>query len=353
MSPLNKPLTVAFYGGAWPTNIGNAFIDLGAMAILRAVLPEAQIDFFSEAPRWFFGRGLQPLPAPIPSVGARIRRRLFRRFIGRLPATPRPDDSAQMSKALDMASLAICDLAVFSGMAMCQEFIDVNGPIVLKLARRGVPVLLLGTGGEYYTDEERRVFSAFLKEVRPIGFISRDRPSFEMFSSHVERAYEGIDCGFFVPEAYLPSKIDLPPYVVVTFDSREEPFIDFGNRFVVRGHHDCWNRIPRNWARQDTLISDVPQDYLRLYCNAEVVHSDRVHACVATLAYGRSAQFYGTTPRGGLFEAVGAGSIRRGPVQLDPATISKKKAAQIETARRWLTEVLGEGVMKAAGASTQ
>ncbi len=353
MSEQKNPLTIAYYGGVWPTNIGNAFIDLGAMAILRAVLPEAQIDFFSEAPRWFFGRGLQPLPTPVPSLGARVRRRLFRRFIGRLPAPTLADDSAQMEKALDTLSLAICDLAVFSGMAMCQEFIDVNGPVILKLARRGVPVLLLGTGGENYTGEERRVFSAFLEEVRPIGFISRDRPSFEMFSPHMERAYEGIDCGFFVPEACLPSKIDLPPYVVATFDSMEEPGIDFGNRIVVRAHHDCWNRIPRNWARQDTLISDVPQDYLRLYCNAEVVHSDRVHACVATLAYRRSAQFYGATPRGALFEAVGAGSIRQGPVQLDPAAISKKKAAQIETVRRWLTEVLGEGVMKAAGASAQ
>ena len=97
----------------------------------------------------------------------------------------------------------------------------------------------------------------------------------------------------------------------------------------------CWPVLREEFARKTcTLVSDIPHDYLALYANAEEVHSDRVHACVAALAYGRKARLYHPTLRGSLFEAAGAARIREELVQLDLQALAQKKKAQIEFVRR-------------------
>lgn len=302
-------LQVLYYGGGWPTNIGNAFIDLGAIAILRAACPNAQIAFASEMPRWFFWHGAR---GP-------------RRFL-----LWRGAEQSNMDDALDVASVTRCDLIVFAGMAMCEEFVNVNGPSVLALASRGVPVLLLGTGALTYSEGEKRLFGDFLRQVSPVGFVSRDDRSYELFADLVPQAHRGIDCAFFVPEAYAPLPLLLPPYVVATFDSMSEPALDLKGRRLIRAHHDCWGPPRREYTSTgNTLISDIPYDYLTLYANAEEVHSDRVHACVAALAYGRRARLYHPTPRGSLFDAVGAEGIREKLTQLDMQLLAEKKRLQV------------------------
>ncbi len=98
-----------------------------------------------------------------------------------------------MDNALDVASVTRCDLVIFAGMAMCEEFIKVNGPSVLALSRRGVPVFLLGTGALTYSEQEKSMFGDFLSQLNPIGFVSRDDESYEMFADFVDHAYRGSD----------------------------------------------------------------------------------------------------------------------------------------------------------------
>ena len=43
-------------------------------------------------------------------------------------------------------------------------------------------------------------------------------------------------------------------------------------------------------------------DYLLLYRNASEVYSDRVHACIPTLAFGNKARLFSNSPRIALFE---------------------------------------------------
>ena len=302
-----SPLHILYYGAGWPTNIGNAFIDLGAMALLRAACPDAQIGFASEMPRWFFGHGTE---------------------------------KAKMDNALDIASVTQCDLVVFAGMAMCEEFINVNGASVVSLAKRGIPVLLLGTGALVYSDQEQNLFIDFLKRVNPIGFISRDNQSYDLFANCVKESHKGIDCGFFVSEAYTPFPLQLAPYIVNAFDSTSEPKIELKGRKLIRAHHDCWGPSQKNYISTDnTLISDIPQDYLTLYANAEEVHTDRVHACVATLAYGKLTRLYHPTPRGSLFDAVGCAGIREQLTQMDMQLLSEKKKIQTAFAKEIITQI--------------
>ena len=328
MTSANGVLRILYYGGAWPTNIGNAFIDLGAMALLRAAFPHAQLSFASEMPPWLFRYAVDDSPAGSPPGFAR---RLFRRLKRRDSEVPR----GFQHNALDICAVSACDLVVFSGMAMCREFVDAQGPSLLKLAQQGVKILLLGTGALCYDSEEKTIYAEFLKRVRPIGFVSRDDCSFEMFASLVENSFRGIDCGFFVPEAFTPFKLNLPDYFVVNFDSTPEPELDTQGLLVTRAHHTFFGRVPR-WHTQEprTLVSDIPQDYLTLYANCAGVYSDRVHACVATLAYGKRARLFGTTPRASLFDVVGAGRITKELVGVSPQLLAEKKEYQVSVVRR-------------------
>ena len=78
------------------------------------------------------------------------------------------------------------------------------------------------------------------------------------------------------------------------------------------------------------LITDYPNDYLHLYANADVTHSDRVHACVSSLIFGKKAQYYDKSDRSYLFDRVGLSEIRNKPVELDMDFIEKEKQKQLE-----------------------
>ena len=102
----------------------------------------------------------------------------------------------------------------------------------------------------------------------------------------------------------------------------------------LRTHHDLWGPLPKRYINAaNTVVSDVPEDYLSIYSNADTTYSDRVHACVATLAYGNSAQFFGKTQRAKLFTEVGIediGTLSR----LDLEELSLIKRSQLELIKK-------------------
>jgi hypothetical protein len=322
-----RPIRILYYGGAWPTNIGNAFIDLGAIALLREAVPVAQIAFASEMPRWFLRHGRRE-----------AKRRIIAQRLGFRLVLEQIAGHQVISNALDVASITRCDLVVFAGMAMCAEFIEINGPTILALSNKGVPILLLGTGALLYSDEERRSYGDFLRKANVIGMVARDEHSYRIFAEFMPHSFSGIDCAFFLPEAYIPFPVTLPPYVVAAFDSLPEQTLNLNGRLLIRAHHDCWWPLRREYTRTDkTFVSDIPFDYLTLYASAEEVHSDRIHACVAALAYGRSAKFYYPSPRGFLFDAVGVANIRDELVVLNMQLVQERKRAQVEFVRKVIT----------------
>ncbi|MBN2133945.1 MAG: polysaccharide pyruvyl transferase family protein [Sedimentisphaerales bacterium] len=312
---------ILYYGAGWPTNVGNAFIDMGAMAALQIAFPDATVGFASEMPRWFFGN--------------------YKRYHGEME---RNASSFRMDRALDLAALVHCDLVAFAGMAMCEEFVTVNGPTLLKLRQRGIPVILLGTGGYRYDARERSIFAQFLQQLEPAGFIARDARSFDAYKDVVGQACQGIDSAFFLPEAFEPFPLDLPPYVVANFDTTAEPVLPVHGRLLLRTHHSCWSVPDAHFEQDNTLISDIPQDYLTLYANADEVHTDRVHATVATLSYGGRAQFYHPTPRGSLFSVLGLDDIKKRPVRLDMDLLQRRKLHQIEALKNIAGFALDAGV---------
>ena len=291
-------MNILYYGGCWPTNIGNAFIDYGSICTIKTAVPEATVHFASELPRWL-----------------------------------------HREKSIDLAELMEVDFAVVSGMNLCDEFLRNEGPTIKKLFDRGAKIIFNGCGGATYGKEEVNNFNKFFEEIKICGFISRDEAAFESYKDLSPLSYNGIDCAFFLKEAFLPAPLRTKEYVVYNFDSMREPRIE-SDKKVIRTHHsiDKSGRSIKYSIKRDTLISDIPDDYLNLYAHAHAVYSDRVHACIAALSFGNSARLYSTTPRAYLFERVGAGEIKDKLVKLDGDRLRLEKEKQIEFLRRIFAE---------------
>jgi len=286
---------ITYLGGCWPTNIGNAFIDLGSIQSLKMADPNAVVHFASEMPEWFFYSN----------------RKNFRH-------------------SFDLAQTMESDYIVVSGMLLCDEFIRLYEPVISVLIKRGVKFIINGGGGAKYNRKEIENFRNFLKRNSPYAFISRDEHSFENYKDLAKYSYSGLDCGFFVNDYFKPAKLNLAKFVVFNFDEHgfrkilklaksklflkkfETPVPMVKDKLIIRAHHSCWKNIPRShFLKPKTLISDIPDDYLNLYANAEETYSDRVHACVATLTFGHPAMLLSQTPRAYLFAKVGADTIKK------------------------------------------
>lgn len=325
-------MNILYYGACWPTNIGNAFIDYGSIYTIKTAVPDAKVYFASELPRWFF----------------KVNRE-------------------NMDKSIDLAELMKIDFVVISGMALCDEFIETEGPILKRLSKRGVKIVLNGCGGTTYRKTEFSNFRKFLDSIKLSGFISRDEISYNNYRDCSPKSYNGIDCAFFLSEAFNPAHLTIEDYVVYNFDSMEEPKIEEHNKKIIMAHHSYFQLFPtiatnketiltigtrfpfikiikynasrRYFKHKGTLISDIPDDYLNLYANAYATYSDRVHACIATLSFGNFARLYSTTQRASVFERVGAGEIKEKLVKLDQDKINIDKEKQIS----FLREIFEEG----------
>jgi hypothetical protein len=131
----------------------------------------------------------------------------------------------------------------------------------------------------------------------------------------------------------------LPDYNAECFDE-EKNFgmkIDHKGRTVLRTHHDMWGPLRNEYINEPmTLVSDVPEDYLTVYSQSKITYSDRVHACVATLAYGNEARLFSKTPRKALFDRVGAQNVTKEIVKLEQGHFKEMKQKQVAHAKAYI-----------------
>lgn len=286
---------IIYYGGCWPTNIGNAFIDYGSVYTIKEACPNADIYFASELPRWLFMRA-----------------------------------GKDMNKSVDLAGIAEVDYLVFSGAALTIEATKTICPIIQRLSRRGVKIIIDGCGGGSYKKTEVDNFRRFLDSVEISGFISRDETAYNSYKDCCPKSHNGIDCAFFLSKSFSPVPLIIKDYAVYNFDHIKEPKIEGHNKKIIRTHHACFGNIPKEHFKfEDTLISDVPDDYLNLYANTYATYSNRVHACIATLSFGNLARLYSSTPRGSVFDRLGLGQIREKLVKLDRDKLDIEQKKQI------------------------
>lgn len=319
---MKKDLKIGLYIGSWPQNIGNAFFDLGARAILQQAVPEATFYPMGGAVHWMFN-------ASSKYQRGRISNRLDDVLKRKHPPT---------GNSIEIGQFAEVDLIVFAGMSMCREFVENNGKTFIDASKRGVAILGLGAGGAIYDDDEALVFSDFLNNLSKSAIITRDDDTNDLFSGRIENMWSGIDCAFFLPDFYSPPRLAIDKYDVENFDyEKTHPVINHAGRRVIYTHHDLWGPLSKKYIEKpNTLVSDVPEDYLTLYSQVTETYADRVHACVASLAYGNRARLYSSTPRKALFSKVGAKNITAEVSSLDMSLLKTLKDKQITKTREMI-----------------
>ncbi|KYH24899.1 polysaccharide pyruvyl transferase [Halalkalicoccus paucihalophilus] len=323
----------------WTTNIGNGFIDKGAKAILSRAFPEANIIEVSGYPNFTAERkDIGVLPEPLSEYENRIRN------LTRSKA-PHLDRFVNVSDFLD------ADLAVLPGCILYRYTLEKYLPTLKGLKDRGIPILLLGAGGGDYQKNTQKYVKSVLRQIEPIGLITRDEVAYKCYESDVEFAHNGIDCAFFINDWYQPPKADRQ-FTNLAFDKIDEPAAFSNSENVIRldhfpfeqPHGDIYQKIKKYWKqssffdKENFFVSDLVEDYLFFYSNARVTHSDRIHACLPTLAYGNRAKFWFETPRGALFDRVLDDDIEKNRVKLDQAKMSHLKSEQVDALRKVVSE---------------
>ena len=328
--------TIVYAGGFWSTNIGNAFYGLGCLHALSKACPDANIISAQNQPGYFW-----------------------------------QINKANPKNAFDYLGCINAEYFVMSGPMIDKHFVSYWGESLIKIAERGAKLILLSVGCGSYDEQEKRIVRKFMKEIGLHAIITRDTYTYENYGDLAAHSHDGICFAFFVNDYFKPYGLDVKPYVVFNCDRMPEPiFVEsvnnqsglslFGKEWqcklknipeyiykgiaflnvdvnkpyqhsfsgyeIIRTRHAAQPSAAKKlFAAPNTLVSDVPDDYLNIYANAEAVLSDRVHACVPALAFGKPAMFFGNTPRSRLFDRVGLGDIRKRPVTISQDYLRAEK----------------------------
>ena len=355
LKPATKKI-ITYAGGFWSTNIGNSFFDLGTIHLLKEACPSFRVVFCDEQP------------------GNHWRE-----------SGENPKNSLSYLKYLNS------EYIVISGSLLTKNFPKLWGPTFENLFKKGVKLLLISVGCSAYNKEEIDICRKFLAKYPPHILISRDEYTYDHFKDLAKYSYNGIDCAFYVSNIFQSFKTDLDNYIVLNFDGtvhlplisklvafagiENEPTFKRGNidkrydfNFEFLGKE--WNinynlrsfnfknllkgssakspeyinnfRIIRTkhstdsmsrkeaFSKTNMFVSDIPYTYLNIYSNAKATFSNRVHACVATLAFGNHAMLFSKTSRAHLFERFDELSgIKKKPVSISKHVLESEKIKQL------------------------
>lgn len=341
---------IALVCGFWGQNIGNAFFNIGGKWILEEVFPDKRVEYILDQPGY----------------------RTFHK-----QHTGNPKNDFGLLKYLDV------EYIVLQGPMLTTTFPALWEETFATLTARGTKIILLGAAMFRYNEEEKAVNLAFLKKYRPSIISTRDQETWEVFKDAADYTHSGIDSAFFMTDSYQPFKITDTKYITMNFDRWPEPnvvldkpdpaadhnfdyldhhwaltfpkfqysmaskdkiksylgaMLDFrklpatlAGYDVVRPEHRFNPHITWKVYRQPNAVaSDEPWTYFTVYANTTLTISDRVHACVATLAYGKPAMLFTPSPRSNLFSRLGLTDIKNRPVTLDPALLRKNKTEELD-----------------------
>lgn len=361
MFEFSKPRVAIVYG-FWGQNIGNAFFNIGGRWIAEQIFP---------------GQVAEILDQPG-----------YRTFNRKSKGNP-PGDFGLLAK-LDVEYL------ILQGPMLTLSFRTLWEPTFKALKARGTKIILLSAAFFRYTEDEIAAVKSFLKEYPPCLISTRDGDSYQIIKDLAPHTYSGIDSAFFAPLAYNPVRFATAPYLCLNFDQYPEPdftvqtlsqqapesfeksFEVLGKRWFAKqpklinrlagaGQWQCYvaamldfRNLPTQigglevirtdhrfnphitwkvYQHPNAVASDEPFTYFSLYAGAQLTLSDRVHACVATLAFGNPAMLYHPTPRARLFARVGLTEIRDRPCVLDQQYLNGERDAEVAFLKGAISEI--------------
>ena len=308
-------LRIIYYGNCWMTNLGEAFIDIGAMELLKQALPDSEIIFLTPMSKYY-------------NNALRIK-----------SENEKSSRAECMKNAAHLGLYMKADMLVMSGMFATEDYL-INGSATywiddFLMTHPDVKVLFMGLGGQNYDQQEITSFANYIKtKINLLGFISRDNEAYTAYSNIIDCCYPGIDCAYFVKDAYNPSGFADKEYIVSTFNYMAEPeILRKCTVDVIRAQHMFYSASYREEIK-NIFISDAPYDYLSLYANAKEVHTDLVHATIVSLAYGIKVKYYYESKRALAFAAAGAVKNNDGYIYLPDEILTDNKNKMINTVNK-------------------
>ena len=273
-------------------NIGNGFIDLGAEAALMKALPlNAELFKVSSNANFAATMGQMFMLKENPIINwlwVHTMQRAAKKLHDRSYKT------VKTQNIFSMASMVKCDYFIIPGCVLTVPFFTIYGDLIKRKAEQGSKIIFLGASGNFYTEYEVKFVSEYLRKLQPYAIMTRDSLAYKYYANFTKNSYNGIDNVFFVNLLNLPQiDTDLTPYVVLNIEEpkhyriKEELKNIFKEKNIVYSYHKPfpYTKVSK-LVKNGVIVSDNPMDYLLLYRNASEVYSDRVHACIPTLAFG-------------------------------------------------------------------
>ena len=308
--------------------MGNAFIQLGSQYALRKALPGANV--------YIVDGNTLALPS---STSEKILMKLGSLpMLGSVKGLWEKRLSNAKENEVKIPDLSDIDAVVLSGVWLSAKYLQYHKKEFMELKKRGIPLIINGGGGTFYDEKEKNAVGKLLEEIQPFALITRDEKAYAAHKDRVDLAFSGIDMGFFVSESFqcpLPMK----KRAVYCFDRGPLPSNLPVTDDTIITHHVQKALRYENFRKGRVFYSELAEDYLHLYAGCSTVYSDRVHACVATLAFGNQACLLDETPRAALFDAVEAGPIRKELVKIDQEKLRSKKEQHIGNLKKVFQEL--------------
>lgn len=304
-------------------NIGNGFIDLGAEAALMKALPlNAELFKVSSNANFAATMGQMFMLKENPIINwlwVHTMQRAAKKLHDRSYKT------VKTQNIFSMASMVKCDYFIIPGCVLTVPFFTIYGDLIKRKAEQGSKIIFLGASGNFYTEYEVKFVSEYLRKLQPYAIMTRDSLAYKYYANFTKNSYNGIDNVFFVNLLNLPQiDTDLTPYVVLNIEEpkhyriKEELKNIFKEKNIVYSYHKPfpYTKVSK-LVKNGVIVSDNPMDYLLLYRNASEVYSDRVHACIPTLAFGNKARLFSNSPMIALFENAKIPDVRERLVSIE------------------------------------
>ena len=260
------------------------------------------------------------------------------------------------------------DAIMFAGPMFDMNFRKLFAPAFKRARDAGQKIFLVSAGAINYDTAEAEHCRSVLEEFQPDLLWTRDAETYEMLGAYVKNAYSGVCGAWFAPDYYpgydTPS---LGDYFCSTFDFRPEPNTEVMKRAVtrdaelpgngidnakktarirriaqrglaneisgmkcIRPTHRPANHPLTNFTNPNTFGAYTPHGYLNLYRNANFTITDRLHASVVTMAYGKPAYLYLRSKRGFLLKAAGIDYDHGKCLQVDPNILIERKLGVVK-----------------------
>lgn len=240
------------------------------------------------------------------------------------------------------------DLFIFTGTVLSNAAFWAYEDKIRRIVESGSKYALISCHGAPLDFLDSKV-GPFLAEYPPVALATRDSETYSVVAKYVPHAYDGICLSFSMRDFFPPLSLEFEKkYFISSFYRMPEPHFSwpdsrrgisslilkhrkqFVNRRVERHfdflrRHQCevgehlvirvqqtptiyWSHLlfpaPNSYVRLNF------RSYLNLFANAEFTVSDRVHACAASITYGKPARLVGRkipkiAQRAGIFERIG------------------------------------------------